>query len=126
LRDASDHPSTRVDHDRRGRRKFACAPWFAAPARVLFAPLARLWIAPPARVVGFSPRINHAPRVGRRRNMTVQLASTPMQRCRTGAWETCRRLAQHRDGHPCLYGYGAGVGSQNSPAARERTTLANL
>jgi hypothetical protein len=69
--DASDHPSTRVGHDRRGQRMFVCAVG-APPARVWFAPLARVWFPP----LGFSPRSL----LGQRRKMTVQLASTPVQR----------------------------------------------
>jgi hypothetical protein len=65
-RDASDHPSTRVDHNKRGRPMFACVAGFAPPAHVWFAPL------------GLSPRIRHAP-LGRRQRTTAQLASTPVQ-----------------------------------------------
>jgi hypothetical protein len=73
--DASDHPSTRVGHDRRGQRMFVCAVG-APPARVWFAPLARVWFPP----LGFSPRSRRAPLLGQTRKMTVQLASTPVQR----------------------------------------------
>jgi hypothetical protein len=73
-RDASDHPSTRVDHDKRGRPMFACVVGFAPRAccAARFAPPAR-WAA------GIYPRIDRAPPVARRRKTTVQLASTPVQ-----------------------------------------------
>ena len=64
-RDASDHPSTRVDHDKRGRPMFACVVGFAPRALCAagFAPPARVWFAPPARwAAGIYPRIDRAPR----------------------------------------------------------------
>jgi hypothetical protein len=48
--DASDHPSTRVDHDRRGRRMFACAAGYAPPA-------CAAGFAPRACAAGFAPPI---------------------------------------------------------------------
>jgi hypothetical protein len=72
--DASDHPSTRVDHDGRGRRMFAYAAGYAPPA-------CAAGFAPPACAAGFAPPIvtDHAPRVAQRRKTAVQLASTPVQ-----------------------------------------------
>jgi hypothetical protein len=63
---ASDHPSTRVDRDRRARRMFAVE--FAPPARVWFAPLA-----------GFAHPIAVHQAPSRRQKTTVQLASPRVQ-----------------------------------------------